>query len=129
MKKRTHELTALQLEIMRVLWRGEASAAEVGGSLRLRRRLAATTVATLLSRLEKKGVVTHRVEGRTYIYQARVEQSEVRSSLLTRVKDAFAGDVAAMFAQLLSEHEVDAEDLARVRELIDAKSRELKEQS
>jgi BlaI family transcriptional regulator, penicillinase repressor len=126
MKRRAQELTELQRELMRVLWqKGEASASEVLEALRPQKKLAATTVATLLSRLEKKGVVSHRVEGRTFIYRPKVEETAVRSSLLDRVKDAFAGDVAALMAQLLDEHDVKAEDLARVRELIAAKQREL----
>ena len=126
MKRRTQELTELQRELMRVLWqKGEASASEVWEALQPQKKLAATTVATLLSRLEKKGVVSHRVVGRTFIYRPKVEETAVRSSLLDRVKDAFAGDVAALMAQLLDEHDVNAEDLARVRELIAAKQREL----
>ncbi|MEX2281905.1 MAG: BlaI/MecI/CopY family transcriptional regulator [Gemmatimonadota bacterium] len=126
MTRRRQDLTDLQQELMRVLWqKGEATASEVWDVLRARKPLATTTVATMLSRLEKKGVVSHRVEGRTFIYRPRVEEAAVRSSLLDRVKDAFAGDVAALMAQLLDEHEVDADDLARVRELIAAKQREL----
>jgi predicted transcriptional regulator len=126
MKRRAQELTELQRELMQVLWqKGEASASEVLEALRPQKKLAATTVATLLSRLEKKGVVSHRVVGRTFIYRPKVEETAVRSSLLDRVKDAFAGDVAALMAQLLDEHDVNAEDLARVRELIAAKQREL----
>jgi predicted transcriptional regulator len=126
MTRSRQDLTELQQELMRVLWqKGEATASEVWDVLRARKPLATTTVATMLSRLEKKGVVSHRVEGRTYIYRPRVEEAAVRSSLLFRVKDAFAGDVAALMAQLLDEHEVDADDLARVRELIAAKQREL----
>jgi predicted transcriptional regulator len=126
MKRRVQELTVLQRELMQVLWqKGEASASEVLEALRPQKKLAATTVATLLSRLEKKGVVSHRVEGRTFIYRPKVEETAVRSSLLDRVKDAFAGDVAALMAQLLDEHDVNSEDLARVRELIAAKQREL----
>ena len=126
MKRRAQELTELQRELMQVLWqKGEASASEVWEALRPQKKLAATTVATLLSRLEKKGVVSHRVVGRTFIYRPKVEETAVRSSLLDRVRDAFAGDVAALMAQLLDEHDVNAEDLARVRELIAAKQREL----
>jgi BlaI family penicillinase repressor len=129
-KRRVHELTELQQELMRVLWqKGEATAADVWEALKPSKRLATTTVATLLSRLEKKGVVSHRVEGRTYVYRPRVEETAVRSTLLGRVKDAFAGDVPALFAQLLDEHEVNADDLARVHELIAAKQRELEAES
>jgi predicted transcriptional regulator len=126
MSKRVQELTALQLDLMRGLWaRGEATAAEVLELLRPRRKLAATTVATLLSRLEKLGVVAHRVEGRSYVYRACASESEVRRSLVGRVKHAFAGDVTALLAQLIDDGEIGAQDLARVRELIDAREREL----
>jgi predicted transcriptional regulator len=129
MKKRA-DLTDLQLDVMRVLWRrGEANATTVWEALRARRRLATTTVATLLKRLEKKGVVTHRVEGRTHIYRARLAEEDMRRGLLGRVSAAFSGDVAALLAQLLDEHDVNAEDLARVRALIAAKERELEERS
>jgi BlaI family penicillinase repressor len=128
MAKQVSELTDLQLELMRVLWsRGEASAGEVTEALRSDRPLASTTVATLLSRLEKKGVVTHRADGRTYMYRARITEGEVRGSLLSRVKDVFAGDVSALMAHLLRDDELSADDLARVRALIDARERELEE--
>ena len=124
----THELTDLQIDVLRVLWeRGEASAGEVTDALRGRRDLAATTVATLLTRLEKRGVVTHRVEGRSYIYRAEVGEGDVRRTLLTRVKGAFAGDVSALLAQLISDEQLDANDLARARELIELRERELQE--
>ena len=59
------ELTELQLEILDVIWeRGESTVAEVAEALLERRALAITTVATLLSRLQKRGVLTHRTEGR-----------------------------------------------------------------
>ena len=125
MIKKTQELTDLQLDLMRVLWsRGEATAAEVLELVKPRRKLAATTVATLLSRLEKKGVVAHRVDGRTYVYRACASEGEVRRSLVGRVKQAFAGDLTALMAQLLDD-EIGADDLARVRELIEAREREL----
>jgi predicted transcriptional regulator len=126
MAKSSRELTDLQLDVMRVLWsRGEATAAEVLEELKPRRRLAATTVATLLSRLEKRGVVEHRVDGRTYVYRACASEGEVRRSLVGRIKQAFAGDLTALLAQLLDDSAISAADLARVREMIQAREREL----
>jgi BlaI family transcriptional regulator, penicillinase repressor len=111
---------------VRVLWsEGEATAARVTEALRPERRLASTTVATLLSRLEKKNVVTHRVDGRTFIYRARVSEVDVRRSLLSRMKEAFAGDVSALMAHLVRDDELSASDLAQMRELIEAREREL----
>lgn len=124
-------LTELQLEIMRVLWeRGEATAVEVREGLRPNRDLAPTTVSTLLSRLERKGVVAHRSEGRQYVYRAAVEEARVKRGLVSELSEIadrlFAGDVAELLTHLLAASEVDAEDLARVREIIERREAELK---
>ena len=122
-------LTELQLEIMAVLWaRGEATVADVRDALD--RDLAQTTVSTLLSRLEKRGLVMHRTEGRQYVYRAVVEEARVRRSIvsdLTEMADRlFAGDVAELVTQLLSESDVNADDLARVRSMIERREAELR---
>jgi len=126
-----HGLTDLQLEIMGVLWeRGEATAIEVREALRPGRELAQTTVSTLLSRLERRSLVTHRTEGRQYVYRAAVEEARVRRSVVSEFSEMadrlFAGDLAAMVTQLLDESDVDAGDLARVREMIERREAELR---
>ena len=128
----TIKLTALQLAVMRVLWaRGEASVLEVQQALHENgRALAQTTVATLLSRLEKRGAATYRLDGRQYVYRALISEQDVRESVLAGVThDLFRGDVTSLVSHLLSTKEVDEADLARVRDLIDARVRELKEHS
>ena len=73
------QLTDLQIALLRVLWdRREATVAEIAEALRPARDLAPTTIATLLSRLEKRGVVSHTAQGRQYVYRARVSEGEVR---------------------------------------------------
>ena len=124
-------LTELQLEIMGVLWgRGEATALDVREALRPGRNLAPTTVSTLLSRLERKGVVAHRAEGRQFVYRAAVEEARVKRSLVsefTEVADRlFAGDMAELVTQLLAESDVGPDDLARVREMIEKREAELR---
>ena len=124
-------LTDLQLDIMGVLWgRGEATAVEVREGLRPARELAPTTVSTLLSRMEKKGVVAHRTEGRQYVYRAAVEEARVRRSLVSEVTEMadrlFAGDVAELVTQLLAEGDVGPDDLARVRKMIERREAELR---
>lgn len=127
-------LTELQLDIMGVLWeRGEATAVEVREALRPERELAPTTVATLLSRLEKKGLVTHRTEGRQYVYRAAVEEARVRRSVVSEFTEMadrlFDGDVAELVTHLLAGRDVGADDLARVREMIDRREAELRGES
>jgi BlaI family transcriptional regulator, penicillinase repressor len=126
---RTPRLTAPQLEILRVLWeRSEATVVDIHQALQAVRPLAPTTIATLLSRLEKRGLVTYRTEGRQYVYRALLQERDAQQHALVEVTQGlFAGDVPTMVSQLLSSHEIRRGDLARVRELIDAKERELKQ--
>jgi BlaI family penicillinase repressor len=121
-------LTAPQLEILRVLWaRSEATVVEIHQALQAERQLAPTTIATLLSRLEKRGLVTYRTEGRQYVYRAVLKEEEAQQHALVAVTQGlFSGDVPSMVSQLLSSHEIRPGDLTRVRQLIDAKERELK---
>lgn len=116
------QLSDLQLALLRVLWtRHEATAVEVHEALRADdRSLAPTTVATLLQRLEKRGLVEHSLRGRTYVYRACVAEEEVRRSMLGKVTDFFfAGDPAALVSHLLGGRRVRPEDLAAIRRLID----------
>ena len=124
----TPRLTVPQLEILRVLWqRSEATVVEIQQALRAARPLAATTIATLLSRLEKRGLVAYRTEGRQYVYRAVLQERDAQQHALVEVtRGLFAGDVASMVSQLLSSHELQPGDLARVRELIEMKEQELK---
>lgn len=116
----SHQLTELQLALLRVLWqRGEASVADISEALRPERSLAPTTVATLLSRLERRGVVRHRVESRQFIYAATVSEDAVRHSMLSELTEQlFDGDVAELVSHLLSAREISSWDLDKVKELI-----------
>lgn len=125
-----YSLTELQLSLMRVLWeRKEATVAEVREALKPERDLASSTVATLLSRLEKKGIITHRTKGRQYAYRAKVTEPEVRHSMVGEFSELahelFRGDVAMLMSHLLTAQDVEPEDLAKVKALIEAKEREL----
>lgn len=126
------KLTGLQLAVMRVLWtRGEATVLAVQEALRQADRpMAQSTVATLLSRLEKRGVAAYRLDGRQFLYRPLVGEADVRQSTLADMTHGlFRGDVTTLVSHLLSTNEVDAADLARIRALIDARERELKERT
>ena len=114
------QLTDLQLAILKVLWtRGSATAAEVTEALRSERGLAQQTIATVLSRLERRGIVRHETRQRQYLYHAVVSEPEVGRSMLDALTERlFEGDVAALVTQLLSAREMSPGDLARVKQLI-----------
>ena len=116
-RKRKVQLSELQLAVIRVLWkRGEASTAEVVSDLGVKRRLAQTTVATLLTRLSARGLLGQRRDGRTLIYRALVTEADVRRSMVADlVANLFEGDAAALVAHLVRERDVAPGDVARVR--------------
>jgi predicted transcriptional regulator len=116
------QLTELQIAILRLLWeRGEASAATVWEALHPERRLAQTTVATLLSRLERRGVIARRAVERQYLYRALVTEEEVQQSMVSELTERlFDGDVTALVNHLLTSQDIAPGDLDRLRALIDA---------
>jgi BlaI family penicillinase repressor len=113
-------LSELQLDLMRTLWRrDEASVAEIAAALSERRELAHTTVATLLTRLAKRGLVEARRDGRQLLYRAAVAEPEVRRSMVgDLLRSVFGGDPKALLAHLVSERELGSRDLERVRSLL-----------
>jgi predicted transcriptional regulator len=113
-------LTGLQLSILDVLWdRGEATTHDVWKAVAAERPLALTTVATIMSRLERKQIVTHRQEGRQYVYRATVSRAEVRRSKVRELTDVlFGGDASALVSHLVRGGDVDARELARIRALL-----------
>ena len=103
-----HALGDLQHAIMTVLW---------GGPRRRRPRFtrpcvarepwAFTTIATMLRKMEDKGVVAHRAEGRQFVYRPTVTEDQVRRSMVGElVERLFSGDPKALVAHLVSEHEI-----------------------
>jgi len=116
-----HQLTELQLAIMRVIWdRSEATVQEIWEALHAERGLAQTTVATMLSRLERRGVVTRRAQARQYHYRAAVTEQEVQHSMVGELTERlFDGDVTALVQHLLSGEDVSPGDIAKIRDMIE----------
>jgi predicted transcriptional regulator len=119
-----YQLTGLQIAIMRVLWdRGQATVAEICEALRAERGLALTTVATLLTRLEKRGVVSHETRARQFIYRPLVTEADVRHSMVRELTEKlFDGDVAAMMSHLLTERQISPGDLDRLRAMLEERT-------
>jgi len=116
-KRQDVTLSELQIALMRVLWqRGETSTADVAAELAEERGLKHTTVATLLTRLEKRGVVAQRREGRQLFYRALAGEAQVRRSMVADLIGAlFDGDARELVAHLVQESEIEPGDLAKVR--------------
>ena len=112
-----HQLGDLQLAIMGVLWDlGKATASEVHAALLEERGLAVTTIKTMLRKMEDRGIVAHRSQGRQFIYRARVKETDVRSGMVgDLVQRLFLGDSTALVNHLIDAGEIDADELNELR--------------
>ena len=115
----------LQHAIMTVLWdRGEATTAEVHEALRPTRGLAFTTIATMLRKMEARGLVTHRQEGRQFVFKALRDRSEIDRGMVGQLVDRlFGGDPLALVDHLIREGEVDFDQLDSLRERVELEGR------
>jgi len=117
-------LSDLQIAVVRVLWRnGETSVTDIAKVLGDERGLKHTTVATLLTRLEKRGVVEQRREGRQLIYRALVSEPQVRRSMVADlVGSLFGGDSRELVAHLVRESDLAPGDLENLRKRLQRKT-------
>jgi len=120
-QKPTH-LGALQLAIMRVLWElGEATVTDVHQALLSERGLAPTTIATMLKKMEDKGVVAHRAEGRKFIYRPTVSEDQVTRGMVSDLTERlFGGDPVALVSHLIARHEIRPDELSELEKMIAA---------
>lgn len=116
--------TERELDVMGVLWDlGSATVAEVRD--RLPDELAYTTVLTVLRTLEEKGHVGHREEGRAYRYYPTVEQDRAQTSALQRItRKLFAGSTEMLLTRLVSDRDLDDEELRRLQRLLEERLQE-----
>jgi BlaI family transcriptional regulator, penicillinase repressor len=119
-KKNLHELTDLQLLLMQEVWkRGRASVTAVHEAVAEETGLAKKTVGTMMARLEKQGLLTHRTEGREFIYEATVTRVEVgRAKMKNALDGLFGGSLPALVSHALEAKDVSRGDVERVRALI-----------
>ena len=96
-------LTPLELAMMKSLWRqGEATVLQVQNDLVPERRLAYTTVMTVMDRLFKKDLVERRKKSRAYIYRSLVTESQVRSEAVVALLNVFFGGSRSSLRSYLS---------------------------
>lgn len=124
-KTKIHRLGDLQLQIMKILWeRGEATVGDVFAALGAKARLAYTTVATMLRKMELRGLVGHRSEGRTFVYRAEVGADAVTRGMADHLLDRlFEGSLSDMVNHLLTTREVSREELSKLEKLIAEKKK------
>jgi len=113
----SNTLTPAELRLMRVLWtRGESAVADVVKHVE---PLAYTSVLTTIRVLETKGYVTHRQEGRAFLYSAAVQEHEASRSEISHLLSRFFGNSRErLLLSLLGDAEIDPDELRRLKQAI-----------
>ena len=114
------EPTERELQILKVLWtRGEATVREVYEALRDEVPIVQNTVQAFLRLMEDKGLVSHRTEGRTFVYRPTATGERTKKSLLSGLLDSvFDGALDELVASALAAKKPSAAEFARLRELL-----------
>ena len=114
------QLTELQIAILRLLWeQGELTVAQMWEQLYADRKLAQTTIATIVARLQRRRILSRRTKDRQFVYRALVTEADVQHSMVSELTERlFAGDVTALVSHLLSARDMSPGDLARVKKLL-----------
>jgi predicted transcriptional regulator len=118
-------LTKLELKIMQVIWRrGKSSVSAV--QTELDPPLAYTTVQTMLNILERKGKLRRELQGRAYVYAARVSEAKaLGQSLRDLIDRMFGGSSEQLVMSLLKDGQIDAKKLGELTERFEEEAREL----
>jgi BlaI family transcriptional regulator, penicillinase repressor len=113
-------LSEVQVAVMRVLWNArKATTAAVHERMGKPRSLAYTTVATLLTRLEKRGLVKSKMDGRERVFEPLVSEADVQRHMVSDlVSNLFRGDPSALVSHLVRDSEFDAADLETIRRML-----------
>jgi len=125
-RRKISKLSAAQQEIMEIVWKkGEVAVSDVRATLSETRDVARNTVRTLLERMEEKGWLKHRVEGRTYLYSAtQPRQTTIGQKVVDVVDEACGGSPEQLVTALIDFRGLTTGELDRIRKMLaDAKAK------
>ena len=110
-----------EMEVARVLWElGRATVREVHESFPVDRDIDFTTVQTYLRRLESKGYIRGRLEGRTRVYAPRVKpRTVIRETIDDLIDRLFGGETLPLMRHLVEDRGISTEDLDELRTMLD----------
>ena len=114
-------ISEAELHVMEVLWaaRESLTATEVAERIDPARGWSLATVKTMLSRLAGKGALSHRGEGRRFLYSPAIERDSYVGSESRRFVDRmFGGRLSPLVARLAEEDSLDDEDIAAIEAIL-----------
>ena len=119
------QISDAEWEVMKAVWEGGTlTAGDVVDRVAAEQKWKPRTIKTLLNRLVKKGAVTMEIDGRRYIYRAKVARDAVvkreTRSFLSRV---FDGAAAPAIVHFLEQGRLTPDEIRRLRETLDRESK------
>src|SRR5689334_19983549 len=125
MKSKRPLLTEQELELMKIVWRrGSATVRDVYEELLTHRKIAYTTVMTMMGILEQKGHLNKSADERAYVYTPTKPQREVLGNMVQDfVKRVFNGSAKPLLVHLIEEQKISTEELDEISKLLRDKRR------
>jgi predicted transcriptional regulator len=114
-------ITDAELDVMEPLWAAKQplTATDIADRVGSERGWSLATVKTMLSRLLAKGAITHRQDGRRFLYSPAIERDAYVSRESRRLVDRlFGGRLSPLVAQLAEEEGLDEDDIAAIEALL-----------
>ena len=120
MRSKSPTLTEQELEIMKIVWELQtATVREVYETLLRRRKIAYTTVMTMMNILESKRHLKKRAEGRAHVYQATRSRREVIKGMVHEFVDrVFNGSAEPLLVHLIKDRRLSQKDLEKIARTI-----------
>ena len=122
MAKVPSELGSAELEVLKALWdNGPGTVRQVLEHLHAKgRRVAYTTVLTVLTRLEQKGFVASDKSDLAYVYRAKVTRERVAGTRAkAMIQQLYDGAAAPLVLQLMQSGKFTAEEIEQLQRLIE----------
>ncbi len=120
MKRSITPLGETEMEVLNHVWDcGEATVADIHERILKNRKVAYTTIMTVMKNLAEKGFLKFRKDGVTYVYSAAKDPNEVQFSLIHKLVDkVFKGSPSALVQTLVQHENLSEEELNQIKELI-----------
>jgi predicted transcriptional regulator len=120
MKRASATLTGAELEIMHIVWNLEqATVRDVYEALLKRRKVAYTSVMTMMKILEQKGHLKKKQHDRAYVYQPARPRSQVLAAMVRDFVDrVFQGVARPLLVHLVEDRRLSRDDLAEIERLL-----------
>jgi len=120
-KRKLSPMSPAETEILRFVWQiGEATVQQVCDQLPPKRNIAYKTVQTLLRRLEDKGYIQHKMKGKAYVFFPAIKREDVvKRTVVDFLDRLFGGDPRPLMQFLAEDGKIDAEDIERLRKLLE----------